>query len=461
MELIWLILIPLFAALLLLALPQVRTIAFLLSLIPLVLLVSGKLIDTASYSWFSPLSINFALKLDAISWIFLLLTSIIIPISIAVSDRDYPNSFFALILLTQTLLNGFFLANDLVVFLIFWEAMLLPIFFIISVWGGEKRKKAALQFLLYMIAGSALMIAGVLAVYFTAKTFDLTQLSAIKYAPWIALVFLLAFAVKTPLFPFHAWLAEAYTEAPLAGTIILSGLLSKAGIYGIVRIAYPLFNDWMIVFAPYLIALAVIGVFYGALLAWSENDYKRLIAYSSFSHVNFILVGLFIAIEPSLTGSTLQAFNHGVTITALFIVAYWLEERLGSREIGPVKGMMKFLPRLGWLTLFFVLSSVALPGTNSFIGELLILLGAIKYNFWLAAILVLSVILSVVYMLRFMQKVYFEEPTFFRDRWIDIGLKEYLVVIPLIFLVLWVGLYPAPLIKQLESVFVTWKAPVV
>lgn len=459
MELIWLIFAPLIASLLLVWLPKAKYFALLLSLIPFFLLFSGKLIDASTYEWFSPLSINFALRLDPLAWIFLLLTSILIPISIAVSYKGYSNSFFVLILLTQALLNGFFLANDLVVFAIFWEAMLLPIFFIISNWGGEKRKKAALQFILYMIAGSTLMIAGVLAVYFSAKTFDITALASFKYAPWIMGVFLLAFAVKTPLFPFHAWLADAYTEAPIAGTIILSGLLSKAGIYGILRIAYPLFGDSMSLYAPYLITLAVIGVFYGAFLAWSEFDYKKLIAYSSFSHVNFILAGLFIAIEPSLTGSTLQAFNHGVTISALFIVAYWLEERLGSREIGPVRGLMKFLPRLGWLTLFFVLSSIALPGTNSFIGELLILFGAIKYNFWTAAILVLSIIFSAVYMLRFMQKVYFEEPTFFRDRWIDINWKEYLIVLPLIFLVLWVGLYPAPLIKQLESVFVSWKAP--
>ncbi|MFN4173610.1 MAG: NuoM family protein, partial [Parachlamydiaceae bacterium] len=255
--------------------------------------------------------------------------------------------------------------------------------------------------------------------------------------------------------------ADAYAEAPIEATIILSGLLSKAGIYGILRIAYPLFHDSMLYFSPYLITLAIIGVFYGAFLAWSEVDFKRLLAYSSFSHVNFILAGLFIAIEPSLSGSTLQAFNHGVTITALFIVTYWLEERLGSREIGQVRGLMKFMPRLGWLTLFFVLSSIALPGTNSFIGELLILFGAIKYHFWIAAILVLSVIFSAVYMLRFMQKVYFEEPTFFRDRWIDIGFKQYLIVIPLVFLVLFIGLYPAPFLKQLESVFVTWKAPLV
>lgn len=455
MELIWLILIPLFASLAVFLVPRA---ALILSLIPFILLLSGRLPASFSYDWFSPLSVHFALKLDTLAWIFLLLTSILIPIAIAVSDKDYPPRFYALILLTQALLNGFFLANDLVLFVIFWEAMLLPIFFLISSWGGEKRRRAAMQFLLYMIAGSTLMIAGVFAVYLSAKTFDLSQLGTFLYSPWIALVFLLAFAVKTPLFPFHAWLADAYTQAPISGTILLSGLLSKAGIYGILRVGEPLFHEEIAKYAPLLITLAVIGVFYGAFLAWSETDFKKLLAYSSFSHVNFILAGLFIALEPALTGSTLQAFNHGITISALFIAAFWLEERLGTREMGPVSGMMKFLPRLGWLTLFFVLSSVALPGTNSFIGELLILFGAIKWNFWLAAILVLSIIFSAVYMLRFMQKLYFEEPTFFRDKWVDIGLKEYLLVAPLILLILWVGLYPATFIKPLESVFQTWKA---
>jgi NADH-quinone oxidoreductase subunit M len=196
-----------------------------------------------------------------------------------------------------------------------------------------------------------------------------------------------------------------------------------------------------------LIGLAIAGVFYGGFAAWMQNDYKRLIAYSSFSHVNFILAGMFVWNEIARTGTILQAFNHGVTITALFLAAGWLESRLGKTSMAQVGGLCKFMPHLCWVTFFFVLSSVALPGTNTFIGELLIFLGIFIHNPWTAAILAFSVILSVIYMLRFMQKVYFNEPSFFQDRWIDIGTKEFLIALPLIALILWVGIYPQPLLQ--------------
>lgn len=456
MELIGLIGVPFAASLLLFLIPFYgRYLALSLSLIPLILLHAGGVGHGLNYPWISALSINFHLAIDALSFVFLFLTCVIVPISIWVADKNYPNSFYGLILLTQALLIGFFTAQDLVLFTVFWEAMLFPLYFIIAIWGKEEKRKAALQFLLYMIAGSTLMIVGVLAIYFSAGSFDFATLAKNTYAPWILAVFLLAFAVKTPLFPFHGWLPNAYYQAPVTGTILLAGLLSKAGIYGIARVALPLFPDLMKAWSPVLITFATIGIFYGAFAAWRQTDYKRLIAYSSLSHVNFILLGLFVAIQPGLNGAILQAFNHGITITALFIVAWWLEQRIGTTKM-QISGLAKFMPYLAWLTLFFVLSSVALPGTNSFVGELLILLGSFKWSVWLAAIVVLSVIFSAVYMLRFMQKVYFEGPTFFRDSWVDIGLKEYLVVTPLIFFILWVGLYPAPLLKHIELISL-WK----
>ncbi len=365
-------------------------------------------------------------------------------------------SFTGLFSFLEGLLIGFFTARDLAVFTVFWEAMLLPLYFIINLWGGPLRQKASLKFLIYMIAGSVLMIAAVLALYFANdnKTFNIDELTglstAIPYMPFICAAFLLAFSVKTPLFPFHAWLPDAYYEAPAAGTILLSAILSKAGIYGFLRIGMEIFPSFMLEWSPFLLGLAVVGVFYGGLAAWMQKDYKRLIAYSSFSHVNFILAGVFVWSQTAHSGAILQAFNHGITISALFLVSYWLQQRIGTTNIGDVQGQAKYLPKLCWLTLFFVLSSVALPGTNNFVGELMILLGLFGVDPRLAAFLTLSVILSVIYMLRWMQKVYFENPTPASELLIDIKSKELLISLPLVLLILWVGIYPAPFLKTIQ-----------
>lgn len=309
-----------------------------------------------------------------------------------------------------------------------------------------------------MIAGSALMVAATLALYFASisggnGTFNLENLAQIAekapYAPWLAAIFLLAFAVKTPLFPFHAWLPDAYCQAPTAGTILLAGLLSKAGIYGILRVSLGLFPSYIEAWSPLLLGLAIAGVLYGGLAAWAETDYKRLIAYSSFSHVNFILAGLFIFSATAHSGAILQALNHGITITGLFLVSGWLEERLGTTSISAISGAAKALPILCWVTLIFVLSNVALPGMNNFIGELMILLGLFTLSPWLAALLGLSVILSVIYMLRWMQKVYFQTFNLSERGFTDIHAKEIALAIPLIALIFWVGIYPAPLIHMI------------
>jgi NADH-quinone oxidoreductase subunit M len=274
--------------------------------------------------------------------------------------------------------------------------------------------------------------------------------SASPYAYWIFAAFVLAFAVKTPLFPFHAWLPEAYYQASLPGTILLSALLSKAGIYGFLRIVLELFPEHLKAASPYLLTLAIIGVFYAGFIAWVEKDYKKLIAYSSLSHVNFILAGIFVWSPPAQAGAILQAINHGITITGLFLAAGWLEQRLGTTTI-KVSGLAKFLPYLCWLTMIFVLSAIALPGTNSFIGEFMVLLGLFKENPWAAAVLTLSVILSVMYMLRWMQRVYFGEPSFFHERWVDLKFKEALIALPLVLLILWIGIYPAPVLNQIKA----------
>ncbi len=470
-DLMWLFITPFIASIVAFIFPPIssgnfKRLATLLSLIPLVFLLynhSTWVGSSVSYPWLPALSINFYLSIDALALVFLYLTAVIIPISLLAvrpSSLNHPNAFYGLVLFLQGLLIGFFTARDLAVFTIFWEAMLLPLYFIITLWGGPQRRTAALKFLIYMIAGSVLMVAAVLGLYFASAptggigTFDIDVLahktSTTPYMFLLGAIFLLAFAVKTPLFPFHAWLPDAYCQAPLAGTILLSAVLSKAGIYGILRIGLELFPTLIQAWSPLLLGLAITGVLYGGLAAWSQMDYKRLIAYSSFSHVNFILVGLFVWDQTAHTGAILQAVNHAITITALFLVASWLEQRLGSTAMGSVGGLCKFMPHLCWLTLFFVLASVALPGTNNFVGELLILFGLFGQNPWLTALLGTSIILSVIYMLRWMRKVYFQAPGFFQDQWIDLKGREFALAVPLMALILWIGIYPAPVLKQIE-----------
>lgn len=463
-----LFLIPFAAAVLAFFLPlgrQLKVFAFIFSLFPLAMLIFGNegwIGQTVNHMWFPQISIYFHLHVDALSLLFLFLTAIVIPIAIlATNDAslERPHAFYALIFGLEGLLFGFFTARDLALFTVFWEAMLLPLYFLISFWGGETRQKTALKFLVYMVAGSALMIAAVLALYLASftivqgGTFNLDVLQKVAHtaphAAWICAIFLLAFSVKTPLFPFHAWLPDTYCEAPVGGTILLSAILSKAGVYGIVRIGIELFPSLMEAWEPLLLGLAIAGTLYAALAAWRQSDYKRLIAYSSLSHVNFVLAGLFVWDLTAHTGAILQAFNHGITIAGLFLVAGWLEERIGSTSIERATGLAKNLTRLCWLTLFFVLSSVALPGLNNFIGELLVLFGLFKQNPWLAFILGLTVIFSVIYMLRWMEKMYFGKPNSIPGK--DIGWCQLAIASPLVALILWVGIYPTPLLRLIQS----------
>lgn len=465
-----LFLFPLISAILILILPKLsqkslKITALILSTIPLIVLLAGHshwIGSEVNYEWLPSLGIHFHLIVDNLSLLFLFLTALIIPLSIWVvhsSKLTSPRVFYALVLLLQGLLIGFFTSRDLALFTIFWEAMLLPLYLIIMTWGGANRQKAALKFIIYMIAGSALMVAAVLFLYVSSitrggeGTFNLDELAKISsstpYVGWIFAVFMLAFAVKTPLFPFHAWLPDAYYEAPTSGTILLSAILSKAGIYGVLRIGYELFPDMLKLWSPVLLGLAIAGVFYGGFLAWRQNDFKRLIAYSSLSHVNFILAGLFALNQTALAGGILQSINHGITIAGLFLVAGWLEERLGSTSLKLTHGLCKYLPQLCWLTLFFVVASVALPGTNNFVGELMIIFGLLP-NPWLAALLGLSIILSVIYMLRWMQNEYFGPPGPYQHTWVDIRAKHILIALPLVILILFIGIYPAPVLKFIK-----------
>lgn len=446
----FLILIPLLAAGLYKLLNKAQ--ALVVSLIPLALLLFGHH-ESVSLSWIPSLSVAFSLKMDGVSKLFLYLTSIIIPLVVFTAKEEKP---YGWIFLTQGLLSGFFLANDLVLFTLFWEAMLLPLFFFILLYGGADRQRASMKFLTYMLVGSCLLIAAILGLYFysTPHTFAMDQLASQQgtFAPWILAIFVLAFAVKTPLFPFHAWLPDAYTEASTSGTILLSALLSKAGIYGIYRIGYGYFPDLMAHYSLPLLSLAIVGVLYGGFIAWRQTDFKRLIAYSSFSHVNFLLAGLFATQAMAHQGALLQVFNHGVTITALFLLCSYLSERLSSTSLNAGGGLAAVVPRMAWCALFFTLASVALPGTSNFVGEVLVLFGVFLQNYWLAALLGLTMILSAVYMLRFQHTLFFGPLKHPASGMLDLNREESLSFLILILLILAVGLYPTVLLTMIRGV---------
>lgn len=464
-KLMWLFIIPFVASILTFLFPtksgkKIKCFAITMSMVPLLMLLffggNHWVGDTVKYAWFPFLSIEFYLRVDSLALLFLGLTAVIIPISLLAvrsTHIPYPHAYYGLILLLQGLLIGFFTSRDLVLFVIFWEAMLFPLYFLMTLWGTEQKRSAAFKFLIYMIAGSSLLVAAVLALFLTTGTFNFDQLvtyaSQSPHTKIICAIFVLAFAVKTPLFPFHGWLPDVYYQASTSGSILLSALLSKAGIYGFLRVGFTFFPDLIKEWSPLLLGLAITGVLYGGLAAWVQRDYKRLIAYSSFAHVNFILAGVFVWSQASHEGAILQAINHGITIAGLFMVAGWLEERLHSTSMGPFGGIAHFFPRLCWLTLLFVLSSIALPGTNNFIGEFLILFGLFGEHPWLTFVLGLTVILSVMYMLRWMQEVYFETSKgAFRESVQDIKLKELFIAFPLVALIFWIGIYPAPILRE-------------
>jgi NADH-quinone oxidoreductase subunit M len=469
MTLFYFFLFPLFASAVLFFLGsrKLKGVAFLLSVVPLAIQVtSGASLFAMSYetTWLEPLSIRFSLAVDHLSGLFLYIANVIVPIAILSSSSQgvqRPNFFYGLILLLQALLIGFFASRDLVCFTFFFEAMLLPLYFLISGWGGKSKENASFTFILYMVSGSILMVAAVLALYASSismigqGTFDMnivaTFAEKLPFAPLLSAIFLLAFLVKTPIFPFHAWLPDAYCQAPLPGTILLSAVLSKAGIYGIVRVSMAFFPTIFAEWSSLLLVFATVGMLYGAFAAWGQTDFKRLIAYSSLSHVNFVLAGLFVSNQMAQSGAILQAVNHSITITGLFLVVAWLEERLGSTQFGTVSGLASYMPNLAWLTFFFVLSAVALPGLNNFVSEVMVLYGAFLMSPFLSALLGTTVILSIIYMLRFMHRVYFETVAPFQAGWVDIGRKEQMIALPLVLLVLWLGIYPGPVLKQLVS----------
>src|SRR5262245_8905182 len=371
-------------------------------------------------AWVPSLGITYFLGVDGISVLLILLTTFLSAISIlssfsAITQRL--KTYYATLLVLETGMIGVFAALDLVLFYIFWEAVLIPMYLIIGVWGGPRRVYAAVKFILYTVAGSLLMLVAILYLYFAYHgahgefTFDLLKLYQTPLGKgaqlWLFAAFALAFAIKVPMFPFHTWLPDAHVEAPTAGSVILAGVLLKMGTYGFVRFAMPLFPDAAHEVAPLMILLAVIGIIYGALVAMVQPDMKKLVAYSSVSHLGFVMLGLFAMNTQGLQGGVIQMINHGLSTGALFLAVGIIYERRHTREISEFGGIAEILP---WFAAFFLiicLSSLGLPGLNGFIGEFLILLGAFRVHPKAAALAATGVILAAVYLLWMYQRVMF------------------------------------------------------
>lgn len=417
------------------------------------------------YPWIAPFGVRYTLGLDGISLLLVLLTGFTQLLAILVSwRRKYQVAiFFAMLLFMEAGIMGVFLALDLFLFYLFWEVMLIPMFFLIGVWGHGQRVYAAVKFFLFTMAGSLLMLLAIIALYLLhgQQTGDYTfALAALQRTavpatlePWLFAAFLLAFAVKVPLVPLHTWLPDAHTEAPTAGSLDLAGLLLKTGLYGLIRIAFPLFPEMTQAVLPLLAVVALVGIFYGAWIAYAQTDAKRLIAYSSVSHVGFMVLGLCAWDSLAMEGSLLQMFNHGVTTGALFIMVGMIQHRAETREIGHLGGMWGKMPVLSAFFLFFCLASLGLPGLNNFAGEILILLGTFRVNPWWGALALAGVVLAAAYTLRLVQGVIWgpAEPVKEMALWYDLERREILILAPLAVLVLWLGLYPEPFLAPLRE----------
>jgi len=410
-------------------------------------------------AWIPWLKINYTLGVDGISVLLVLLTTLLMPLCVLCSWRYIKarvREFMICLLVMETAMLGVFCALDFILFFVFWEAMLIPMTLLIAVWGGPRKIYAALKFFIYTMAGSVLLLVAIIALYLQVGSFDIRQMMGRPYSEnfqcWVFLAFFLSFAIKVPMFPFHTWLPAAHVEAPTAGSVLLAGVLLKMGAYGFLRFCLPITPQATHLFTPWMIALSLIGILYGGLTALAQSDLKKLVAYSSVGHMGFCTLGIFALNKDGLDGAILVMINHGVTTSALFIAVGLLYERLHTRELSQAAGLGKFMPV--FITFFgvFCLSSMAFPGTNSFIGEFLVLVGGLAWSPWLALALAPGVVLAAAYMLRLLQKVTWGSTNNPRHNGLqDLELREVAALAPLLVLVFWIGLKPAPIARIMEA----------
>jgi NADH-quinone oxidoreductase subunit M len=417
------------------------------------------------YDWIEAFGIQYYMGVDGISLLLVVLTGFLTPLALLSSWESVHKgvkafSFFMLAL--ETAMIGVFVSVDLFLFYVFWDAMLIPMYFLIGIWGYERRVYAAVKFILYTMAGSVLMLLAIIAIawaYSDANggqwSFNLLELQGLSLTEsmqtWCFLAFALAFAIKVPLFPFHTWLPDAHVEAPTAGSVILAGVLLKMGTYGLIRFAFPLFPQAAMAFAPVLAMLAVIGIIYGALVAMVQPDMKKLVAYSSVSHLGFVVLGLCALNTQGVQGAVYQMLNHGVSTGGLFLVVGMLSDRRHTRLISEYGGLKGVVPRLVAVFLLITLSSIALPGMNGFIGEFLILIGAFKWDARMAAFAATGVILSAIYMLWMFQRVNYGPITPKNRELPDLTPREWWVMAPTIAMVVVMGVFPSVFLRPMEA----------
>jgi NADH-quinone oxidoreductase subunit M len=416
--------------------------------------------------WIQSFGIQYHVGIDGISLLLILLTTFLTPLAILSSWQSVQSrvkEFFILMLVLETGMLGTFVALDFFLFYVFWEIMLVPMYFLIGVWGGERRIYAAIKFFLYTMVGSVLMLVAIISLYLLngSTTFDFLEIlrniqnGQIVFKPsqqhWLFLAFFFAFAIKVPLFPFHTWLPDAHVEAPTAGSVILAGVLLKMGTYGIVRFCLPLFPESTVTFAPYISVLAIIGIIYGALVAMVQPDVKKLVAYSSVSHLGFVVLGIFSLNLQGMEGAMIQMINHGISTGALFLLVGMIYDRRHTRQISDYGGLATSLPVFSSFFMLVTLSSIGLPMMNGFVGEFLVLLGTFKFNVTFAAFAATGIILSAVYMLWMYQRVIFGEITNPKNRSIaDLGFREKFILVPIIVMIFWIGVGSGPFLRTMD-----------
>ena len=450
----------------------IRTFTFLITLV--VFFLSLKLLTgfetnadmqfVQRHSWIPSLGIFYKVGIDGLSVFLVLLVTFTMPITVlsafkAVTERV--KEFHVCMLLLETAMIGAFVALDLFLFYVFWELMLIPMYFLIGMWGGERRVYATVKFFIYTMLGSLLMLVAIIFLAYAHKqqagvlTFELSQLYGVQLTSaqqWlIFLAFSLSFAIKVPMFPFHTWLPDAHVEAPTAGSVILAGVLLKMGGYGFLRFAMPMFPEAAMRAIPLIVTLAIIGIIYGALVAMVQKDVKKLVAYSSVSHLGFVMLGLFVLNVQAVEGAIYQMLNHGLSTGALFLLVGVIYERRHTRMIRDFGGLTKVMPIYATIFMIVTLSSIGLPLTNGFVGEFLILIGAFSRNPWWGALAATGVVLGAIYMLWMLQRVFFGPIKHAANETLkDLSLREMTVFAPIIGLILFMGVYPKPFLDRME-----------
>jgi NADH-quinone oxidoreductase subunit M len=405
--------------------------------------------------WMPAFNIVYHMGIDGISMPFVLLSTLLIPVCILASWDNITmrvKEYMIAFLVMETMLVGTFCALDLILFYLFFEGTLIPMFLIIGVWGGPRRVYSAFKFFLYTLAGSVLMLLALLTMYLNAGTTDIPTLLQHSFPfglqKWLWLACLAAFAVKLPMWPVHTWLPDAHVEAPTAGSVILAGVLLKFGGYGFLRFSLPMLPEASIVFTPLIFALSVIAVIYTSLVALAQDDMKKLIAYSSVAHMGFVTTGAFSMTVQGVEGAIFQMLSHGIVSAALFLVVGVVYDRTHSREIATYGGLVHRMPLYAFVFMLFMLASVGLPGTSGFVGEFLVLLGVFQINSWIAALTATGTILGVAYMLYLYRRVIFGALTKDALKAItDLTPREVLVFAPLTLVVVWLGVYPSPILN--------------